>query len=194
MTAAFLTQVAHVGDRDDQDQAHEARESLAAMLAWMTASIVSRSDARSFSFGSSGSSATAESWRGPAGGLTQTSAAPGDAAPSDGRVVAEVKTEALGAIRLVVERTSSGVSVVIGVRQAASFDLAESHRAALEQALVSAGLTVASVVFTRVAEDGTDLALEGHGSSDATSDASDAGAAGNAGARPSAKRRLNTVG
>jgi len=133
MTAAFLTHVAHVGDADDQDRAHEARESLAAMLAWTTASVMSRAETRAFSLASS---APADSWRGPAGALTQGGAAAGEAPGPNGRLVAEVKTEALGAIRLVVERTSSGVSVVIGVRQAASLELAESHRAALEQALV----------------------------------------------------------
>ena len=194
MTSPSLAQLAHVGSRDERAHVEDARDSLAATLAWMTATIASRQDSLAFAPRAGATSGgAADSWRASAGPMTPARVTSDEAAAPDGRIVAQVQTEALGPIRLVVERTKSGVSVVVGVRDEAALAAIETHRAGLEQALVAAGLSVASVTVARIGDDGTDLAHVGAGSANAA-DSQEVGSSEESPARQTGKRRLNTLG
>jgi len=170
----------------------DARDSLVATLAWMTAVCVGAPNPIPTL---PTSPATAESWRTPAGTMTPNLAGSGDAIRSDGRVVADLETEALGPIRLVVQRTKTGLSVVVILRQASAATVTEAQRAGLEQALLAAGLSVSSVTFIRLGEDGTAFALHDQGSSEAPHGQATYIAAGeDSRARSSSKRKINTLG
>lgn len=119
----------------------------------------------------------------------------GDAIPSDGRVVADLQTDALGSIRVVIERTKTGLSVVVGLRDPSAATVTEAQRIGLEQALVAAGLPVSSVTFVRLGEDGTAFALHDQGSSEPPHGEATYIAAGqDSRARSSGKRKINTLG
>jgi hypothetical protein len=192
MSAATLSGLAGVRRKADADAVEDARDSLVATLAWMTATAVGAPIPLPTS---SPEKPAAESWRSPAGAMTPANPSSREASRSDNRIVAEVETQALGVIRLVVQRTQSGLSVVVGLRQAAAPSLTEAQRAALEQALLAAGLAVSSVSFVRLNEDGTAFALHDQGSSE-TPVGESTHMAANEGtrARTSGKRKINTLG
>jgi hypothetical protein len=186
-----LAGLAPVRPKSDDDPVEDARESLVATLAWMTAATLGHPSP----LPTENIPAPAESWRASAGTMTPTGGGTGDSIRTDGRVVAEVQTEALGAIRLVVERTKTGLSVVVGLRGDSSATVTEAHRAGLEQALTAAGLSVASVTFVRLDEDGTAFALHDQGSEEAPRGAATSGVDGeDSRARGSGKRKINTLG
>jgi hypothetical protein len=153
----------------------DARESLVATLAWMTATVAGTPNAMA---APGPPLAPAESWRMSAGTMTPSRAASGDAIQSDGRVVADLRTDALGTIRVIIQRLKTGLSVVIMLRETAAATVTEDQRAGLERALVAAGLSVSSVTFMCVGEDGATHIAAGQGSR----------------ARSSSPRKLNTLG
>jgi len=198
MSAPTLARLASVHREGRGDPVEDARESLVATLAWMTATAVAQPiPIPTFT----PPPAAAESWRDPAGTLTPNRpvSGAGDCAGaaigSDGRVVADLQTDALGPIRLVVQRTKTGLSVVVGLRSAAGITVTEAQRAGLEQALLAAGLAVSSVTFVHLREDGTAFALHDQGSLEAPNGEATYIAAGeDPRARSSSKRKINTLG
>jgi hypothetical protein len=83
-------------------------------------------------------------------------AAPADATP--GRLITQIEAGELGVIDLVVERTSQGLKITIGVDNAVTAASAELERALLEQSLRASGLTLLSVTILQTSENGTLLA------------------------------------
>ncbi len=194
MSAPTLARLASVHREGTGDPVEDARESLVATLAWMTATAVAQPiPIPTFT----PPPAAAESWRAPAGALTPNRPGAGDGAAigSDGRVVADLQTDALGPIRLVVQRTKTGLSVVVGLRSAAGITVTEAQRVGLEQALLAAGLAVSSVTFVHLREDGTAFALHDQGSLEAPNGEATYIAAGEGPRdRSSSKRKINTLG
>ena len=191
MSAPILARIASVR-REGGDPVEDARESLVATLAWTTAAAVGQRNPTSAPLASL---AAAESWRASAGTMTPKRAGSGDAIPPDGRVVADLQTDALGSIRVVIERTKTGLSVVVGLRDTSAGTVTEAQRIGLEQALVAAGLPVSSVTFVRLGEDGTAFALHDQGSSEPPHGEATYIAAGqDSRARSSGKRKINTLG
>lgn len=137
MSASTLAGLTSVRRKGDSDPMEDARESLVATLAWMTAAAVGRPAPV---LGAAETGPAAESWRASAGPMTQIGSGSGDAIRPDGRIVADLQTDALGPIRLVVQRTKTGLSVVVGLRDSSVMAVTEALRAGLEQALVAAGL------------------------------------------------------
>jgi|HubBroStandDraft_1064217.scaffolds.fasta_scaffold239871_2 hypothetical protein len=192
MSASTLAGLASVRREGEGDPVEDARESLVATLAWMTAAAIGRPNP---TFTPNDAPAAAESWRTPAGTMTPNRPLLGDAIRSDGRVVAEIETDALGSIQLVVQRTKTGISVVVGLRDTSTATVTEAQRAGLEQALLAAGLSVSSVTFVRLGEDGTAFALHDQGQSEAPIGESTYIAVGeDSRARSSGKRKINTLG
>lgn len=115
------------------------------------------------------SEATPGGWRAGDGVLTpeasqsatQVSLTGGDetseAKPAE-RIVVNVQTSDLGELSLVVERTESGVRVVVGVGDAQTMGQMLPEREALMRQLVGTGLNVASIQIVRQSEVGTVLA------------------------------------
>jgi hypothetical protein len=192
MSGSTLSGLTSVRRKGDGDPMEDARESLVATLAWMTAAAVGRPAPV---LAAEQTAPAAESWRAPAGPMTPSAAGSGDAIRADGRIVADLQTDALGPIRLVVQRTKTGLSVVVGLRDSSLLAVTEAQRAGLEQALLAAGLAVSSVTFVRLGEDGTAFALHDQGSSDAPNGEATYIAAGqDPRARSSSKRKINTLG
>jgi hypothetical protein len=108
-------------------------------------------------------------WRAGDGVLTPqtaaTTTAPGleggegsqEAKPAE-RIVVNVQTSDLGELSLVVERTDSGVRVVVGVGDARQIEQMLPEREALLRQLVGSGLSVDSIQIVRQSEVGTVLA------------------------------------
>jgi hypothetical protein len=192
MSASTLAGLSSVSRESDDDPMEDARESLVATLAWMTATVAGTPNAMA---APGPPLAPAESWRMSAGTMTPSRAASGDAIQSDGRVVADLRTDALGTIRVIIQRLKTGLSVVIMLRETAAATVTEDQRAGLERALVAAGLSVSSVTFMCVGEDGTAFALHDQGSSEAPNGGATHIAAGQGSrARSSSPRKLNTLG
>lgn len=192
MSAATLAGLTSVHRKGDDDAMEDARDSLVATLAWMTATAVGRPVPI---LAPAEAAPAAESWRASAGPMTPSRAGSGDAIRSDGRVVADLQTDALGSIRLVVQRTKTGLSVVVGLRDSSVQAVTEAQRAGLEQALLAAGLAVSSVTFVRLGEDGTAFALHDQGPSEAPNgEGTYIAAAADSRTRSSGKRKLNTLG
>jgi len=195
MSAQTLGGLAPVRRKGDSEHVEDARDSLVATLAWMTAAAVGRQDRIPTP---AAYPAAAESWRTSAGTMTQSQQGQGttvDGLRADTRVVADVQTDALGAIRLVVERTKTGLSVTVALRAEVSPMVTEWHRTGLQQALLAAGLSVSSVTFVHLNEDGTAFALHDQGSEEGPPggptnrvDEEDSRA------RSSGKRKINTLG
>jgi hypothetical protein len=74
------------------------------------------------------------------------------------RMVVNVQTSDLGELSLVVERTASGVRVLIGVGDAQTIGQMLPEREALARQLVGSGLNVESIQIVRQSEVGTLLA------------------------------------
>lgn len=108
-------------------------------------------------------------WRKSDGALTLPTpgaAVAGGAAGGDGtaaakpseRLVVNVQTSDLGELSLVVDRTATGVRVVIGVGDAQTIGQMLPEREALARQLIGSGLNVESIQIVRQSEVGTLLA------------------------------------
>lgn len=74
------------------------------------------------------------------------------------RLAAEVETEALGRVCIVVNRTDLGVNVVLGLDNPQGLNAARAERENLVRALEAVGIRVASVDIANVCANGTVLA------------------------------------
>jgi hypothetical protein len=110
----------------------------------------------------------AERWRQSGGALTGV-AAPTDAATEvstssstgaaeESRLVARIETPGMGTVCVVVDRSESGMKVVLAMNDASAVENANAERAALVQALEAIGLTVASVSVQRLEDGGISFA------------------------------------
>jgi len=114
----------------------------------------------------------AERWRQTGGALTGTSAHTDTAEAAsvsssassfaggveESRLVARLETPGLGTVCVVVDRSESGMNVVLAMNDASAFQDASAQRAALVQALEAVGLTVASVSVQRLGDAGISFA------------------------------------
>ncbi|HTQ07613.1 MAG TPA: hypothetical protein VMI54_27340 [Polyangiaceae bacterium] len=107
---------------------------------------------------------SSESWRGGVGNLTQeTSPTPAavvaeaSGAPSD-TLVFTLRAGDLGELKCMVDRSDSGVRVLIGADGRNALTAAGAERGALEAALRAAGLPVQSVAVVPLSKFGTSLA------------------------------------
>jgi hypothetical protein len=109
---------------------------------------------------------SSDSWRGGVGNLTPETAptaasvvAEASGAPSD-TLVFTMRAGDLGELKCMVDRSESGVRVVIGADGNNALLAAGAERGALEAALRAAGLAVESVAVVPLAKFGTALARE----------------------------------
>jgi hypothetical protein len=107
----------------------------------------------------------AETWRLRGSGLTTSpgngTGAAGTASGEqavEGKLVTHIDAGELGKISLVVERTSDGMKISLGVDNPLTAASAAMQRSALEQSLRASGLGVVTVSIARQSEDGTELA------------------------------------
>lgn len=150
-------------EREDVERTEET-EKLAALFA--QARPASLHDRFGIADGSS-----SDSWQRSVGGLTPveppTAAAvstEASGAPSD-TLVFTLRAGDLGVLKCMVDRTESGVRVLIGADSRNALTAAGAERGALEAALRAAGLPVNSVAVVPLARFGTALA-RGGGASD----------------------------
>jgi hypothetical protein len=183
-----------------------AEEALYFAVGWLVQQNVARTTPRSFGLPNGGTDTRpqpTENWRPADGGLTMHGSARFDmrgaaSDPADDlrRLVTEADTEALGRVRLMIDRSPRGLSIVLGV---ASDRLGAAHvqRVALQRALEGAGLAVESVRIERLETDGTGLApsaLEDDASGDAWVRDGTVTRAAAAPSAPAPKRLLFTIG
>jgi hypothetical protein len=146
----------------------------------------------------------AEAWRHSGGALTGTAAhidgaeAPSMSSPgsetTESRLVARIETPGLGSVCVVVDRSESGMKVVLAMDDAAAVRNAQADQAALVHALEAVGITVASVSVTRIGDGGISFAQVRDAHEARMFGASDAGEAAEGKPEGRFRRRLNLVG
>jgi hypothetical protein len=140
--------------------------------------------------------APAVAWRSGDGSLTQcTAATPGgeSATPDNSRIALSIDAADLGKLSVVVDRTSAGVRVLIGVEGDHAASAIDPQTAALARALSGLGLTVSSVSVVRRDALGTDLAQRTQKPASAADD-SNQREANRARESRQRKRRINLIG